>query len=395
MTLENDLPEVPRAARGTSLLMRERPVEIDFDDVANDDGLQEIRSMPEMGVSRFRRMTPLSPVKGSQDTGTTSSDSMYEVLESAVRRATAAAVTTSSAAARPPRAITSPTNCGCGSGGDVFGFLCDALAASSAPQFSASSAATGRSRPSALGAPPLKLSQSQPKQLMGAEDGEVVWLHIYDIFAGPFEWVNHLTRPAGTGFFHAAIEVYSQEWSYGHNRAGSGVYNVKPRCDPQHVYRESIKLGYTSKSKQEVISIVGKMKMEWRGQEYDLLYNNCCHFCDNLGTHLGVGPAPEWVANLAASGAKIVDQIMIAPKAVGNVAAAIDDRYNISSLTPTEIEFDGVESAAVELWNSAIAHLQKVAHVPQSLVIMYPQGPPRLKSVDAVPSEFLRAVAHV
>lgn len=389
MTLEDDMmPKPPKAAKGHSLLLRTKSsMEIDIDDLDNDDGLPEIKSMPEMGVSRFRRMTPLSPLKGSQETGD-SADSMYEVLESAIRQATAAALAASSAAGRPHhRAITSPTNCGCGSGGDLFGSLCDALAASSVPGSCVSSAAPGVTRASSRGAPPLKLSQSQPKQLVGAEDGEVVWLHIYDILAGPFEWVNHLTRPVGTGFFHAAIEVYNQEWSYGHNRAGSGVYSVKPRCDPQHVYRESIKLGCTTKSKLEVISIVGQMKMDWRGQQYDLLYHNCCHFCDGFGTQLGVGPAPEWVANLAASGAKIVDHLMVAPKAVDSVAAAIDERYEISGLTPTEIEFDGVETAAVELWNSAIAQLQRFTHIPQSLLV-HRQGPPRLKSFDAPPSEF-------
>lgn len=395
MTPEDVMPKPRNSGKIPSLLLRTKSsMEIDVDDLHNDDGLpEEIKSMPEMGVSRFRRMTPLSPlrmkplspVKGHQESGE-SSESMYEVLESAIRQATAAALTASS---RPhPRALTSPTNCGCGSGGDLFGSLCDALAASSVP----SSAATGMTRapptPSRA-APSLKLSQSQPKQLVGSEDGEVVWLHIYDILPGPIEWVNHLTRPVGTGFFHAAIEVYNQEWSYGHNRAGSGVYNVKPRCDPQHVYRESIKLGCTAKSKLEVVTIVGQMKMDWRGHQYDLLYHNCCHFCDSLGTQLGVGPAPEWVANLAASGAKIVDHLMVAPKAVGNVAAAIDERYEISGLTPTEIDFDGaiVETAAVELWNSALAQLSRFTHIPQSL-LLHPQGPPRLKSFDAAPSEF-------
>jgi len=42
-----------------------------------------------------------------------------------------------------------------------------------------------------------------------------VVLHIYDVMAPMVEQVNQLLRPAGTGIFHAGVEVFGLEWSFG------------------------------------------------------------------------------------------------------------------------------------------------------------------------------------
>merc|ERR1719401_1782300 len=45
--------------------------------------------------------------------------------------------------------------------------------------------------------------------------------------------------------------------------------------------------------------------VQWRGEDYDLLRHNCCHFADALCVALGVGHIPFWVTNLAGAGASL------------------------------------------------------------------------------------------
>jgi len=48
----------------------------------------------------------------------------------------------------------------------------------------------------------------------GSESGAVV-LHIYDVMAPMVEQVNDFLRPAGSGIFHAGVEIFGLEWSFG------------------------------------------------------------------------------------------------------------------------------------------------------------------------------------
>lgn len=49
-------------------------------------------------------------------------------------------------------------------------------------------------------------------------------------------------------------QVNQQEWSYGYGPTGSGVYCCQPKQNPMYNYRESVTLGITHLSAQEVSS---------------------------------------------------------------------------------------------------------------------------------------------
>lgn len=135
-----------------------------------------------------------------------------------------------------------------------------------------------------------------------------VRLNIYniaesDVLAG----VNDVLHAVGTGAFHAGVEVYSSEWSFG-NTPGptrSGIFRTPPRTCDDHKFRESIVMGETSLSEKEVHAIIGGLAPRWDANSYDLLRRNCCHFADALCIQLGVGPVPEWVTSLAGVGAML------------------------------------------------------------------------------------------
>jgi len=149
--------------------------------------------------------------------------------------------------------------------------------------------------------------------------------------------VNRYLQAFGTGAFHGGVEVYGHEFSYGFMARGSGVFECRPRQCVSHTYWKSQLLGETHLSKDEVKKILSKMRKEWRGAEYDLLRKNCCTFCEVFCAHLGVGPLPAWIKNLAAAGATLCDGVLSAAttaQATSIVAAAnageFDQRYSIS-----------------------------------------------------------------
>lgn len=111
------------------------------------------------------------------------------------------------------------------------------------------------------------------------------------------------------GAFHAAVEVYGEEWSFYRTprRETCGVCkSLRPRHHPVHVYRQSVNLGTTTLRDWEVRYLIrSKLAPSWLGGSYDLLHRNCIHFCDELCLGLGVQPVPPWVRGLHETGAAV------------------------------------------------------------------------------------------
>jgi len=138
-----------------------------------------------------------------------------------------------------------------------------------------------------------------------------VFLNIFDLASAlsiPNAVLNN-TVVTTFGAFHAAVEVYGEEWSFYRtpNATSCGVCkSLHPRHHPVHVYRQSLNLGATKLKDWEVKYLVrGKLASKWSGGDYDLLYRNCIHFCEELQLSLGVKPVPSWVKNLHETGASV------------------------------------------------------------------------------------------
>eukprot|EP00450_Noctiluca_scintillans_P005537 CAMPEP_0194496626 /NCGR_PEP_ID=MMETSP0253-20130528/13833_1 /TAXON_ID=2966 /ORGANISM="Noctiluca scintillans" /LENGTH=373 /DNA_ID=CAMNT_0039338045 /DNA_START=189 /DNA_END=1310 /DNA_ORIENTATION=+ len=125
-----------------------------------------------------------------------------------------------------------------------------------------------------------------------------VRLNVYDV--RNVKTLNTLFKTIVGGAFHAAIEVYGQEWSFGYRSVGgSGIFGCRPRDCSAHIYRETIDLGATSLSELEVRRLIYNMAPEWASDAYDLIRRNCCHFSVELSKKLAVRPPPAWVNSLA------------------------------------------------------------------------------------------------
>lgn len=143
-------------------------------------------------------------------------------------------------------------------------------------------------------------------------DPNVVFLNIFDLVpvASIPNAVLNNTMVKSVGAFHAAVEVYNDEWSFYRtpNPESCGVAkSLRPRSHPVHVFRESINLGTTDLQEWEVRYLIrSKLAPLWRGGSYDLVRHNCIHFCDELLLHLGAKPVPDWVCGLHETGAGLL-----------------------------------------------------------------------------------------
>ncbi|CAK9060046.1 Desumoylating isopeptidase 1 homolog (DeSI-1) (Polyubiquitinated substrate transporter) (POST) [Durusdinium trenchii] len=145
-------------------------------------------------------------------------------------------------------------------------------------------------------------------------EGDIV-LNVYDVGTSiGMHDLNNVLHMIGTGVYHASTQIGDQEWAYGYCEKGCGVFHCKPRGYP-FTYRESINLGPSPLSPEQIHQEIEKLKQVWLGPQYDLLHRNCCHFavalcamskCVKPGQALQVKEVPGWVTNLAAAGATIM-----------------------------------------------------------------------------------------
>lgn len=154
--------------------------------------------------------------------------------------------------------------------------------------------------------------------------GTRVFLHIYDVGTSEkIRSMNTLLSAVGTGAFHAGVEVYNIERSFGSSPSGTGVFQNPPKAAVNHRYRESVDMGLTAKSEADVDNIVGGLEWTWQGQSYSILERNCIHFCSEYCRLLDVGPVPDWVTNLAETAARLHRQLTQAFDSEAHAKAAV------------------------------------------------------------------------
>mmetsp|Transcript_40675 Transcript_40675/g.107766 ORF Transcript_40675/g.107766 Transcript_40675/m.107766 type:complete len:249 (-) Transcript_40675:106-852(-) len=138
---------------------------------------------------------------------------------------------------------------------------------------------------------------------------ERVLVRLYDLgrtFVTRGAW-NTMTKSYGA--WHTGIEVYGKEWSFGMTLGENctGVTWNTPGLNQDHSFKETLLLGYTNMSPEEVWKLLVVMTKEWMGCSYHLFTRNCHHFSDEFSRRLGVGGIPPWINDLASSGAATIE----------------------------------------------------------------------------------------
>lgn len=138
--------------------------------------------------------------------------------------------------------------------------------------------------------------------------GAEVFLHVYDLGEG---WLTANSISSDLfhlgGAFHAGVEVYSREFFF----CSEGVATCQPKMADGHVYRQTVSMGRTNLSLQQVEQLVRQMR--WNGVDYDILRHNCISFSNALCERLVGSGVPAWVdrfPHAAALAAKGLDPVM-------------------------------------------------------------------------------------
>jgi len=138
--------------------------------------------------------------------------------------------------------------------------------------------------------------------------GTEVFLHVYDLGEG---WLTANSISSDLfhlgGAFHVGVEVHSKEFFF----CSEGVATCQPKMADGHVYRQTVSMGRTNLSLQQVEELVRQMR--WNGVDYDILRHNCISFSNALCERLVGSGVPAWVdrfPHAAALAAKGLDPVM-------------------------------------------------------------------------------------
>jgi len=132
-----------------------------------------------------------------------------------------------------------------------------------------------------------------------------VWLHVYDL--GPIsQWMNSLSaKESNLGAFHCGVEVLGVEWSFQamidcETDEMTGVMCHTPKSHARHVYKESIFLGESNLSANEICNVLARLERDWPARSYHFLSHNCTDFAEALAVSLSVPTRfPRWAHGLA------------------------------------------------------------------------------------------------
>lgn len=139
--------------------------------------------------------------------------------------------------------------------------------------------------------------------------GHPVWLHVYDVGPVSSYLINSWSkRLACFGVFHAGVEVLGEEYTFQamlshldeQGKPRTGVVRHEPKQKSAHIYRESISLGRTHLSTEDVTRRIMILARDWPSSTYNVLRRNCVHFSEQLAKDLQTTePFPSWVNDLA------------------------------------------------------------------------------------------------
>ncbi|KAK6912285.1 PPPDE peptidase domain [Dillenia turbinata] len=117
-----------------------------------------------------------------------------------------------------------------------------------------------------------------------------VYLNVYDLTS-----MNGYAYWLGLGAYHSGVEVRGVEYAFGaHEYATTGIFEGEPKRCEGFRYRETILIGKTEMSVNEVGRAMQELAEEFRGNAYNLITKNCNHFCDQACLRLTGNHIPNW-----------------------------------------------------------------------------------------------------
>lgn len=138
----------------------------------------------------------------------------------------------------------------------------------------------------------------------------VLRLVVYDL-APQFVTFNSITSLLGLGVFHCAVEMWCPEWQLEVSKGQKGVYMVRtPTKMSRHVFRSKVDVGLVWSTPAQVLQVLKTLSTTMG--PYDMLRNNCVHFCQAFAQQLcglKLPLAPTFHADIGQRIARVTDVV--------------------------------------------------------------------------------------
>ena len=105
--------------------------------------------------------------------------------------------------------------------------------------------------------------------------GTPVWLNVYHLTC-----LNYLLQIIGVGIYHTAIEIDSQEYSFGATKSDIPGFYINKTGKISNILKlkEKIYMGNTIYTKNNIEKLLALESPFWMGRTYDPFLKNCNHF---------------------------------------------------------------------------------------------------------------------
>lgn len=134
-----------------------------------------------------------------------------------------------------------------------------------------------------------------------SKKGHMVWLHVYDLDSVVAHMNELFLQSLNLGAFHCGVEVLDREWfaSWGLSDR-TGVIWHRPKMHSVHIYKESLFMGESPLSEDEIKVVLCDAMDDWPENSYHPISRNCVTFAEELLFALRVPePFPAWARGAA------------------------------------------------------------------------------------------------
>jgi len=128
-----------------------------------------------------------------------------------------------------------------------------------------------------------------------------VFLHVYHVDPCTGYLNNAFLKSKDLGMYHCGIEVNGEEWSFGffidcwNDPTLSGLQRCSPKNMIGYEYKETVNLGPTPLSDEEVEQVLDGVRDTWPACSYHIVHRNCMTFTQHIASLLQVPePFPAW-----------------------------------------------------------------------------------------------------